>query len=96
MVDWVRHCPSWPQRPAGVAVPTASVLLRQGKASLLSNLRKGEAVSELSTSDTAVLDLLERMTADPVKPSSLDGRTMFLVRLAALVASDAPTVSYAQ
>jgi 4-carboxymuconolactone decarboxylase len=52
-------------------------------------------MSELSTSDTPILDLLERMTADSVEASSLDAQTIILVRLAALVASDAPTVSYA-
>ena len=49
---------------------------------------------ELSTSDTPILDLLERMTADSVEASSLDAQTIILVRLAALVASDAPAVSY--
>jgi 4-carboxymuconolactone decarboxylase len=52
-------------------------------------------MSELSTSDTPVLDLLERMTTDSVEASSLDAQTIILVRLAALVASDAPAVSYA-
>ena len=52
-------------------------------------------MSELSTSDTPILDLLERMTADSVEASSLDAQTIILVRLAALVASDAPAVSYA-
>jgi 4-carboxymuconolactone decarboxylase len=52
-------------------------------------------MSELSTSETPVLDLLERMTADSVEASSLDAQTIILVRLAALVASDAPAVSYA-
>jgi hypothetical protein len=35
------------------------------------------------------------MTADSVEASSLDAQTIILVRLAALVASDAPAVSYA-
>ena len=52
-------------------------------------------MSELSTSETPVLDLLARMTADSVEASSLDAQTIILVRLAALVASDAPAVSYA-
>ena len=52
-------------------------------------------MSELSTSETPVLDLLARMTADSVEASSLDPQTIILVRLAALVASDAPAVSYA-
>ena len=46
------------------------------------------------TSDTPVLDLLARMTADSMETSSLDAQTLMLVRLAALVAVDAPPVSY--
>lgn len=46
-------------------------------------------------SDTPVLDLLARMTADSLESSSLDPQTIMLVRIAALVASDAPAVSYA-
>jgi alkylhydroperoxidase/carboxymuconolactone decarboxylase family protein YurZ len=44
--------------------------------------------------DTPVLDLLARMTADSVEASSLDGATLMLVRIAALVAVDAPPASY--
>ncbi|MGF0117124.1 carboxymuconolactone decarboxylase family protein [Promicromonospora sp. Marseille-Q5078] len=46
------------------------------------------------TDDTPVLDLLAQLTADSVDASSLDTRTLVLVRLAALVAVDAPPVSY--
>ena len=56
---------------------------------------KGELMSELSTSETPVLDLLASMTADSVEASSLDPQQIALVRIAALVASDAPPVSYA-
>jgi hypothetical protein len=59
------------------------------------NPSKGELMSELSTSETPVLDLLASMTADSVEASSLDPQTLVLVRLAALVASDAPPISYA-
>ena len=52
-------------------------------------------MSELSTSETPVLDLLASMTADSVEASSLDPQQIALVRIAALVASDAPAVSYA-
>jgi 4-carboxymuconolactone decarboxylase len=45
-------------------------------------------------SDTPVLDLLARMTADSLEASSLDERTTMLVRIAALVAVDAPPASY--
>lgn len=47
-----------------------------------------------STSDTPVLDLLANMTADSVAASSLDPQTLMLVRIAALAAVDAPSVSY--
>jgi alkylhydroperoxidase/carboxymuconolactone decarboxylase family protein YurZ len=47
------------------------------------------------TIETPVLDLLASMTADSIKASSLDAETLMLVRIAALVAVDAPPVSYA-
>jgi 4-carboxymuconolactone decarboxylase len=47
-----------------------------------------------SADDTPVLDLLASMTADSVSVSSLDPQSLMLVRLAALVAVDAPTASY--
>ena len=45
-------------------------------------------------SETPVLDLLASMTADSIAQSNLDPQALALVRLAALVASDAPAVSY--
>jgi len=45
-------------------------------------------------SDTPLLDLLGRMTADSMQTSSLDEQTLMLVRVAALVAVDAPPASY--
>jgi alkylhydroperoxidase/carboxymuconolactone decarboxylase family protein YurZ len=45
-------------------------------------------------SDTPVLDLLARMTADSVEAADLDVETLILVRIAALVAVGAPPVSY--
>ena len=47
------------------------------------------------TTDTPVLDLLASMTAASIEASSLDAETLLLVRIAALVAVDAPAVSYA-
>ncbi len=44
--------------------------------------------------ETPVLDLIARMTADSVESSSLDPQSLMLVRIAALVAVDAPPVSY--
>ena len=45
--------------------------------------------------ETPVLDLLARMNVDAIEVSSLDSETLALVRIAALVAVDAPAVSYA-
>ena len=46
--------------------------------------------------DTPVLDLLERMTELSLEATApLDARTVMLVRLAALIAVDAPPASYA-
>ena len=47
-----------------------------------------------TTSERPVLDLLANMTADSVAASSLDPGTLMLVRIAALAAVDAPSVSY--
>ena len=47
-----------------------------------------------SSGETPVLDLLASMTADSLEVSSLDPRSLMLVRIAALAAVDAPTVSY--
>jgi hypothetical protein len=46
------------------------------------------------STETPVLDLLASMTADSIKASGLDGKTLMQVRLAALVAVDAPPASY--
>ena len=45
-------------------------------------------------SETPILDLLERMTVASLEASSLDERTLMLVRIGALVAVDAPPASY--
>ena len=49
----------------------------------------------LNDEEEPVLDLLARMTADSVESSTLDAETLVLVRIAALVAVNAPPVSYA-
>ena len=46
------------------------------------------------TTDTPVLDLLADMTASSISASTLDAETLMLVRIAALVAVDAPPASY--
>ena len=45
-------------------------------------------------SETPVLDLLTSMTAASIDASGLDPETLMLVRIAALVAVDAPPASY--
>ena len=45
-------------------------------------------------SDTPILDLLGRMTVDSMETANLDEQTLMLVRVAALVAVDAPPASY--
>lgn len=52
-------------------------------------------MSESASTDTPVLDLLASMTADSLEATSLDVQSIALVRLAALVASNAPASSYA-
>jgi hypothetical protein len=48
-----------------------------------------------STSETPLLDLLGSKTLASIEVSSLDPTELMLVRIAALVAVDAPAVSYA-
>ena len=50
-------------------------------------------MTEQST-ETQVLDLLARMTADSLEATNLDAQSLMLVRIAALVAVDAPPASY--
>ena len=47
-----------------------------------------------TSSQQPVLDLLASMTADSIEASSLDAETLMLMRIAALVAMDAPPISY--
>ena len=46
------------------------------------------------TANTPVLDLLTEMTSGSIEASTLDSETLMLVRIAALVAVDAPPASY--
>ena len=50
-------------------------------------------MTEQST-ESPVLDLLARMTADSLEATNLDAQSLMLVRIAALVAVDAPPASY--
>jgi alkylhydroperoxidase/carboxymuconolactone decarboxylase family protein YurZ len=54
---------------------------------------KGEPMAQ-QADDEPVLDLLVSMTTDSLEASSLDAETLMLVRIAALVAVDAPASSY--
>ena len=47
-----------------------------------------------SQSDSPILDLLATMNIAGIEASSLDAESLMLVRLAALVAVDAPPISY--
>ena len=48
----------------------------------------------MPATDAPVLDLLKTMTAESIEASTLDDETLMLVRIAALVAVDAPPDSY--
>ncbi|HXV34459.1 MAG TPA: hypothetical protein VD769_10660 [Gaiellaceae bacterium] len=48
----------------------------------------------MADTETPVLDLLGKMTADSIEASSLDAEALVLARIAALVAVDAPPASY--
>ena len=45
-------------------------------------------------SDSPLLDLIGKMTADSLEATTLDARSVMLVRIAALVAVGAPPASY--
>ena len=49
----------------------------------------------MAANETPLLDLLKDMTAASLDATNLDEQTLMLVRIAALVAVDAPPVSYA-
>jgi hypothetical protein len=48
----------------------------------------------MADTETPVLDLLTKMTADSIDASDLDAESLVLTRIAALVAIDAPPASY--
>ncbi|WP_432191071.1 carboxymuconolactone decarboxylase [Streptomyces sp. bgisy027] len=47
-----------------------------------------------TASETPVLDTIAAMTIDSLEHCNMDERTLILSRIAALVAMDAPTISY--
>jgi 4-carboxymuconolactone decarboxylase len=49
----------------------------------------------MAANETPLLDLLKDMTAASLDATNLDEQTLMLVRISALVAVDAPPVSYA-
>ena len=48
----------------------------------------------MPATDAPVLDLLKTMTAESIEASTLDKESLMLVRIAALIAVDAPPSSY--
>jgi alkylhydroperoxidase/carboxymuconolactone decarboxylase family protein YurZ len=50
--------------------------------------------SPSESADSPVLDLIEEMTLASLERSTLDPQTLMMVRIAALVAMDAPPLSY--
>jgi alkylhydroperoxidase/carboxymuconolactone decarboxylase family protein YurZ len=63
-------------------------------ASRVAQPTKKEARMTTETTDTPVLDLIKKMTADSLEATTLDEKQLMLVRIAALVAIDAPPASY--
>lgn len=47
-----------------------------------------------ATAETPLLDLLAKINADSLEVADLDAQTLMLVRIAALVAVDAPPAAY--
>src|SRR5262249_47436649 len=56
---------------------------------------QGGGIMAEQPSDTPVLDLLASMTALSIEASTLDEQAIMVARIAALVATDAPPISYA-
>jgi 4-carboxymuconolactone decarboxylase len=82
--------------PGAAAAAIFKALLNHGRAGRRAprpGLERKEPMAD-STGETPVLDLLANMTADSVAVSSLDPEALILARIAALVAVDAPAVSY--
>src|SRR5580765_2879095 len=65
---------------------------RAGGTVVLTQAKRREQMEE--TRETPVLDLLSTMTEASIEASGLDAETLMLVRLAALVAVNAPPASY--
>ncbi|HSE81998.1 MAG TPA: hypothetical protein VLA87_10005 [Gaiellaceae bacterium] len=73
--------------PVRVAGPEVEVVASRGREASV----KGGVMAD---TETPVLDLLGKMTADSIEASSLDAETLVLTRIAALIAVDAPPASY--
>jgi hypothetical protein len=59
----------------------------------LPNAQKGAPMADQSD-ETPILDLLQAMTRSSIEASTLDQESLMLVRIAALIAVDAPPASY--
>src|SRR5262245_44430660 len=82
-----RHSGRRPADPLGVSTFSTDIAQRD------LSPRRRTAMTD-GTTDTPVLDLLAAMTAASLEASTLDAKTFMLVRIAALVAVNAPPASY--
>jgi alkylhydroperoxidase/carboxymuconolactone decarboxylase family protein YurZ len=73
-------------------IPAVRHGLRLALIESVQQLLKGAPMSQ--ETDTPVLDLLTRMNTDAIETTTLDPEAAMLVRIAALVAVDAPPASY--
>ena len=79
---------------ATILLATAAVIVAVRRTRLMNFYpRKGMSMTE-QKSDRPLLGLIGRMTTDSVETSTLDARSLMLVRIAALVAVHAPPASY--
>jgi len=65
-----------------------------GELALQASIAPKEALMSSSPADTPVLDLVTELNTASIERSNLDPSTLMLVRIAALVAVDAPPISY--
>ena len=81
------------QRPNQAHHPDRMTTSGPGEGRLRTNAERKRPMATQS-GETPLLDLLAGMTASSVERTNLDPRSLMLVRIAALVAVDAPPASY--
>jgi len=101
---WRLPLPEYPHQPARRWGVLLAVDQQLGAEASLAGDRSGRTVEAANTrvrgglmaetSETPILDLMAEMTAASVEATSLDDQALALVRIAALVAVDAPPASY--